>query len=584
MREQLIKIRNNKYMFGLHMLIYVAMIVYSVFTFITVDKSMAVGNFVILLIVLSLLIICDMISHIQEKPTLQQGKMGMGYHAIRFIVCIIVFATTADNYNGYLFLFVSLLFAAEFALLTKFDELVTRIGCYFFFAIVYGIGTVVFCFRLYEMDFDKVSTGVQQLATALSIMAMLAIVIEIIAGMYNYFEQQIFSQNRMVRELNDANEVMQAHQEKINQVNELLGLQKIELQSANKKINRSHDEMSVQNEISSTIAASLGKEDMLEKVARIMHIRLDMNTVMIILEPDDSLLAPGETSKGRFVALTTNIGKEYEEGIRKSVLETDLKEMLLLSKTYIQNSATDSTKFFQYLEKDLMLPSIICIPIYNQGERLGTLFVGKNKENAFMDSRAFYENIASQLSIGISNARLYAKMNDMAIRDGLTRIYNRRKLTEILTQYIADAMNQKIPVSLALFDIDKFKMINDTYGHQCGDVVICHVATLLNRCALQYGGIAGRYGGEEFVIAFFDKDLDSTYAIVKEVHDKIREEIVTFGNKEINVRASAGIASYPATCSNPGDLLNRADWAMYNSKKNGRDQITIDSDQIADKM
>ena len=201
-----------------------------------------------------------------------------------------------------------------------------------------------------------------------------------------------------------------------------------------------------------------------------------------------------------------------------------------------------------------------------------------------MDGRAFYENIASQLSIGFSNARLYAQMNDMAIRDGLTRIYNRRYLSDRLNVYLGEAMVKKVPVSLALFDIDKFKMVNDTYGHQCGDEVIRYVATLLNKGAISHGGMAGRYGGEEFVIAFLDKTLEETYEIVKEIHEQIKSEPVVYGDNRVEVRASAGIASYPKTCSNPSDLLTRADWAMYHSKKNGRDQITIDSDQITDKM
>ena len=137
---------------------------------------------------------------------------------------------------------------------------------------------------------------------------------------------------------------------------------------------------------------------------------------------------------------------------------------------------------------------------------------------------------------------------------------------------------------MALFDIDKFKMVNDTYGHQCGDEVIRYVTTLLNKGALANGGIAGRYGGEEFVIAFLDKGLDETYEIVKEIHNQIRSEVVVYGGKEIQVRASAGVASYPETCSNPSELLTRADWAMYHSKRNGRDQITIDSDKVENQM
>lgn len=137
---------------------------------------------------------------------------------------------------------------------------------------------------------------------------------------------------------------------------------------------------------------------------------------------------------------------------------------------------------------------------------------------------------------------------------------------------------------MALFDIDKFKMVNDTYGHPCGDAVICHVASLLRQAAVSNGGIAGRYGGEEFVIAFQGKTLAEVYEIVEKVHKKIKTESVVYEDKTLNVRVSAGVASYPETCENPSDLLTRADWAMYHSKRNGRDRITIDSDELETEM
>lgn len=123
-----------------------------------------------------------------------------------------------------------------------------------------------------------------------------------------------------------------------------------------------------------------------------------------------------------------------------------------------------------------------------------------------------------------------------------------------------------------------------SHGHQCGDAVIRYVATLLNRGAIKNGGIAGRYGGEEFVVAFMNKSLQETHDIVKEIHSAIKSEPVVYEDKEVLVRASVGIASFPETCSNPSELLTRADWEMYHSKKNGRDQITIDSDQIKGEM
>lgn len=583
MNEWLKSICNNKYVVYSHIIVYMAMIVYCIATYCT-GTGGSLGRTIGAVALLSLIGIIESISLKDKVTFMESEKVRRVFYFSRLIAIIAIYFVMPLGISERVFLIGILLFAVEAMLCTPFDDIVKRIGCYILFTLGYGVTSFIAAVLLLYNKKVALVGIIEEVAMIAAVVFIVVVLGELFAGIYNFFEKRLFAQNRVVADLNHANDVLQEHQEKIKKVNEALGMQKIKLQSANKKINRSHDEMSVQNEISSTIAASLGKEDMLQRVTEIMRIRLDMDMVMVILEPDNSLLVPGEEPQGRFVALSTSMGETFEKQILDSVYKTDLKELLLLSQTYIQNCITDTNKFFKYLEEERELPSEICLPILNQEERLGTLVVGKGKENAFMDSRNFYENIASQLSVGILNARLYAKMNDMAIRDGLTRIYNRRHLTEILNNYLTEAISRKAPVSLALFDIDKFKMVNDTYGHQCGDEVIRYVATLLNKGALAHGGIAGRYGGEEFVIAFLDKGLEETYEIVKEIHNQIRSESVVFGEKEIQVRASAGVASYPKTCSNPGELLTRADWAMYHSKRNGRDQITIDSDQITDKM
>lgn len=455
---------------------------------------------------------------------------------------------------------------------------------YVIFAAGYSLVSIVLIITKIYADPKGTPGYLCELAAVVSVTFAVILIGEIMAGIWDAFVRHLLAQNRALEGLNQANDALKQHQDQISKINETLGVQKIELQTANKKINRAHDEMSVQNEISSAIVATSQKEELLKQVTKILQVRLDLDLVMVILEEDNSLLVPGEDPKGRYVALSSGLGTDFEENIRESIRRTDLNELLSMSKTYIQNTATDSIKFFKYLSAEQELSSMICLPLIHQDSRIGTILIGKKKENAFVDGRAFYENIAGQISIGISNAKLYEKMNDMAIRDGLTRIFNRRHLSELLNEYLGEAVKRKTPVSLALFDIDKFKMVNDTYGHQCGDAVIRYVATLLNRGAIRNGGIAGRYGGEEFVVAFMNKSLQETYEIVKDIHSAIKSEPVVYEDKEVLVRASVGVASFPETCSNPGELLNRADWAMYHSKKNGRDQITIDSDQIKGEM
>ena len=110
------------------------------------------------------------------------------------------------------------------------------------------------------------------------------------------------------------------------------------------------------------------------------------------------------------------------------------------------------------------------------------------------------------------------------------------------------------------------------------------MSRLLNIAAIRNGGIAGRYGGEEFVIAFLGKTVKEVYEIARQAHAQIGATPIHFADRVLQITASAGVAGYPETCENPMDLLTRADWAMYTSKQNGRNRITIDSDKVRNEM
>lgn len=585
MEKQFWKLWNNQYVFLAHLLLNASILIFE-FTHLF-DGSRAIlvkaGIFSVFIILCTII---EIINRIAGSSLLEKNVFGHIYFIARPVIASVFYFISENKMESNIYLFVLVLTFSEMIFHTALDKMVKRIVVYALFAVGYGVVSVAMVVALVQNKDSRVTVfiGVREIATVIVVLLLVLFIGEAMALLSNYFEKQIFRQNRALEDLNEANAAMKRQQERMNEVNEKLGLQKIELQTANRRINRSHDELSVQNEISSAIAGSMKERDMIAQITHIMQIRLDMDLVAVILEENHDLITDSEEENGRYATVSTNLGENFQKNLFASLHGADMNELMALTQTYIKNAQTDSIQLFKFLFEEKELASIICLPIMRQEERLGTLIAGKDRTNVFMDGRAFYENIANQIGIGISNARLYAKMNDMAIRDGLTRIYNRRHLTYLINEYLSQAMEKKQPLSLALFDIDKFKMINDTYGHQCGDEVIRYVAALLNKGALKHGGIAGRYGGEEFVVAFLGKNLEEAYEIVKQIHEQIRNEDVVYGDKHIRVRASAGVASYPSTCSNPSDLLTRADWAMYHSKKNGRDQITVDSDLIVDKM
>ena len=573
-----------------HIFLDVMLLIYCIGVYFAANQEVSI-RYAVLFVYALLCIVTELVHnrHMQKKYVYSKRiiQVEKVYCFLRPALGLAYYYMAETKLEGIIFLILFLIYFFELFYSVALGKKAHRVIVYVTYICLYGIISFVMLVVLAQDSLSRVTVGIaiRELVTVSVVLVLIVVVSEMMSYMWDCFEKDIFRQNRALEDLNEVNDKMKEQQEKINRVNEKLGVQKIELQLANKKINRSHDEMSVQNELSSIIISSIEIKDMLDKIVDMIQVRLDLDVVVIVLEQDHELYVPGmEAEQRRVYAISCVLGDEFKKKVIESIEHTDMSEILRMTQTYIQNNVTDSVQLFTKLEGKQELPSVVCLPIRNQEERLGTLFVGKNKENTFMDGRAFYENIASQISIGVANARLYAKMNDMAIRDDLTRIYNRRHLTELLRKYLAEAMTKKVPVSLALFDIDKFKMVNDTYGHQCGDEVIRYVASLLNRGALKHGGIAGRYGGEEFVVAFFEKDLDETYHIVEDIHNQIRSEEIVYEGKHISVRASVGVASYPQTCANPGELLTRADWAMYHSKKNGRDRITIDSEKISSQM
>lgn len=590
MEEKIKEFWKQKQVAFYHIFLDVMLLIYCI-SFYFAGNQVVTIRYVILFVYALLCIVTELVhnrhmqkKYVHSKRIIQVEKV---YCFLRPALGLAYYYMAETKLEGIIFLILFLIYFFELFYSVALGKKAHRVIIYVTYICLYGMISFVMLVVLAQDNLSRVTVGIaiRELVTVSVVLVLIVVVSEMMSHMWDFFEKDIFRQNRALEDLNKVNDKMKEQQEKINRVNEKLGVQKIELQLANKKINRSHDEMSVQNELSSIIISSIEIKDMLDKIVDMIQVRLDLDVVVIVLEQDHELYVPGmEEEQRRVYAISCVLGDEFKKKVIESIEHTDMSEILRMTQTYIQNNVTDSVQLFTKLEGKQELPSVVCLPIRNQEERLGTLFVGKNKENTFMDSRAFYENIASQISIGVANARLYAKMNDMAIRDGLTRIYNRRHLTELLRKYFAEAMTKKVPVSLALFDIDKFKMVNDTYGHQCGDEVIRYVASLLNRGALKHGGIAGHYGGEEFVVAFFEKDLDETYHIVEDIHNQIRSEEVVYEGKHISVRASVGVASYPQTCANPGELLTRADWAMYHSKKNGRDRITIDSEKISSQM
>ncbi|HZX31815.1 MAG TPA: diguanylate cyclase [Rhodocyclaceae bacterium] len=171
-------------------------------------------------------------------------------------------------------------------------------------------------------------------------------------------------------------------------------------------------------------------------------------------------------------------------------------------------------------------------------------------------------------------AKLQTALKEQAIRDGLTGLYNRRYLDETLERELARARRDNLPLCMVLLDIDHFKRLNDTYGHQTGDEALRLLARkLLHHVRAE--DIACRYGGEEFLILMPHIPL-AVAADRAEGWRRVIEEIRLPGLEgEIGFTASLGVAAYPEHGRTPDELTHGADLALYAAKRRGRNQVVV---------
>jgi diguanylate cyclase (GGDEF)-like protein/PAS domain S-box-containing protein len=169
---------------------------------------------------------------------------------------------------------------------------------------------------------------------------------------------------------------------------------------------------------------------------------------------------------------------------------------------------------------------------------------------------------------------LQAQLREQAIRDPLTGLFNRRFFSESLEKEMAQAVRDNSPLSFIILDIDYFKKINDTYGHKCGDFVLQTFAKFLSD-HVRTADLLCRFGGEEFVILMPNASTESAYERAEVLRKQFEEMNIDFENQKIKGTFSAGVATFPAHAGSSETVLSLADQALYQSKANGRNRVTI---------
>jgi two-component system, cell cycle response regulator len=166
------------------------------------------------------------------------------------------------------------------------------------------------------------------------------------------------------------------------------------------------------------------------------------------------------------------------------------------------------------------------------------------------------------------------ELEQLSIRDGLTGLYNHRHLHELLAEEYERSRRTGEPVSVVMLDLDRFKEVNDTYGHQAGDRVLEELADILRESAREIDRL-GRYGGEEFMAILPDSDPEAGLAFAERVREMVeKQRFEIHAHEPLRMTISAGVACYPHHGGDsPRRLVHHADLALYSAKNSGRNRV-----------
>jgi diguanylate cyclase (GGDEF)-like protein len=315
-------------------------------------------------------------------------------------------------------------------------------------------------------------------------------------------------------------------------------------------------------EVSTVIAGTLDPEELYRIIPERVMAKLGLNDFCIMLYSWEAK---------RLVAKSVPVGDggtmpEFTlapgEGVAGKVFTTGEPAWI--------PDVRSSPDFLQYGGRRTDVRSFMCVPLVSKGKNIGVLMLNHPEPNAFEpELLPTMRVLASYLAIAIENAGMFGFVKSLSEKDSLTLLYNHGSFHEKLAIELERANRYVRPMTVIILDLDRFKEINDRYGHTTGDRVLALVAGALG-AHLRKTDIAARYGGDEFAVILPETDLSSAAVIAERIAEGISNVRLDIGGENvISFTASVGYASCGHDAPGRGEILNIADRLMYDSKRRG---------------
>ena len=334
-----------------------------------------------------------------------------------------------------------------------------------------------------------------------------------------------------------------------------------------RELNRTVDELAVLNEIGKALTSSLDIGEVMHVIlAKVSELLKPRNWSVLLKDQATAELyfhaAVGEGSD-KLLGLRIKAG----EGIAGWVAQNNLPLLVPdVAKDPRFASRFDAASRFHTV-------SILCVPLTFKGLTLGVIeLVNGEGDGAFSEEDLrILGTVAEFSAIAIENARNFLKVQELTVLDDHTGLFNSRHLKRQLDSEVVRATRFGHPVSVIFFDLDHFKRVNDTHGHQAGSRVLHEVGKLLLK-TLRSTDVPVRYGGDEFVILMPETSKDQAIAAGRRIGAEIAAMPFLAAEKygPLRLTASVGVAAFPDDAADPENLIRRADEAMYQVKARSR--------------
>ena len=253
-----------------------------------------------------------------------------------------------------------------------------------------------------------------------------------------------------------------------------------------------------------------------------------------------------------------------------------LRDVLDTKSPVLIHNPADSPFLAGEIQQAFHLTSLIAAPLISQDEVLGVLYGGcTTQQRSFSDQDLqFFTGLADQAAVALERTRLFQEIQEKAVTDPLTGIYNRRGLFQWGQYELDRARRFGHPLAVIFFDLDHFKEINDTHGHEAGDQVLQEIT---ERCleVIRQVDIPSRYGGEEFVIVLPETEQTAAQQIGERIRKAVASGSYHVNAHQVEMTISLGVTELDEDIHQLDQIINRADQAMYRAKQAGRNRTEV---------